>query len=285
MKQTQKTYFMQKREKKTGQDSPCSKKTVNWSMTVGVLLIVLVLIMTVVGAFYTPYPANEMNVLQKNQPPSLTHWFGTDQFGRDVLSRVMEGASTSFLIALCVVVTGAGVGVLAGSVTAYFGGWLDAILMRINDVLAAFPSVLLAICFVAVIGPGTYNLIAALGIVFIPGFTRVVRSEVLVQKELDYVRNAKLMGAGNFRILVFHILPNIKPVLKTSLLVGFQNAVLSEAGMSYLGLGVTQPDPSLGRMLSEAQAFLWNAPWYALAPGLTILALTLGLGLVTSDVS
>lgn len=285
MKQTKRTYFMQKREKKPRQDGPRSKKTVNWSMAVGVLLITLVLIMTVVGAFYTPYPANEMNVLQKNQPPSLTHWFGTDQFGRDVLSRVMEGASTSFLIALCVVVTGAGAGILAGSVTAYFGGWLDGILMRINDVLAAFPSVLLAICFVAVIGPGTYNLIAALGIVFIPSFTRVVRSEVLVQKELDYVRNAKLMGAGNFRILVFHILPNIKPVLKTSLLVGFQNAVLSEAGMSYLGLGVTQPDPSLGRMLSEAQAFLWNAPWYALAPGLTILALTLGLGLVTSDAS
>ena len=133
------------------------------------------------------------------------------------------------------------------------------------------------------IGPGTYNLILALGIVFIPSFARVVRSEVLVQKELDYVKNAKLMGASNLRILVLHILPNIRPVLATSLLVGFQNAVLSEAGMSYLGLGVTQPDPSLGRMLSEAQGYLWNAPWYALAPGVTILAFTLGLGLVSRD--
>ena len=189
----------------------------------------------------------------------------------------MEGASTSFLIAFLVVLVGAGIGTFAGAVTAYFGGWLDAVLMRVNDVLAAFPSVLLAICFVAVIGPGTYNLIVALGIVFIPSFTRVVRSEVLV-------RNAKLMGAGNLRILVFHILPNIKPVLKTSLLVGFQSAVLSEAGMSYLGLGVTQPDPSLGRMLSEAQGYLWNAPWYALAPGLTIVWIVLGLSLLSEGI-
>jgi len=259
------------------------KKKLNYNLIIGYAMIALVLLMAVVGLFYTPYPVNEMNVLQKNQPPSFAHLFGTDQFGRDIFSRVMEGASTSFFIALCVVLVGAVIGTFAGALTAYFGGWLDAVLMRVNDVLAAFPSVLLAICFVAVIGPGTYNLIVALGIVFIPSFTRVVRSEVLVQKELDYVRNAKLMGAKDMRILVFHILPNIKPVLKTSLLVGFQNAVLSEAGMSYLGLGVTQPDPSLGRMLSEAQGFLWNAPWYALAPGLTILALTLGLGLVTAE--
>ena len=139
---------------------------------------------------------------------------------------------------------------------------------------------LLAIVFVAVVGPGKYNLILALGITFIPSFARVVRGEVLVQKQLDYVRNAKLMGAGDMRILLFHILPNIKTALSTALLVGFQNAVLSEAGMSYLGLGVTQPDPSLGRMLSEAQSYLWSAPWYALAPGLTILALTLGIGLI-----
>ena len=236
------------------------KKRINYNLIVGYTLIFLVLLLAVVGLCYTPYPANEMNVLEKNQAPSLAHFFGTDQFGRDIFSRVMEGASTSFFIAVCVVGVGAVTGTFVGSVTAYFGGWLDAIFMRVNDVLAAFPSVLLAICFVAVIGPGTYNLIVALGIVFIPSFTRVVRSEVLVQKELDYVRNAKLMGAGNLRILVFHILPNIRPVLKTSLLVGFQNAVLSEAGMSYLGLGVTQPDPSLGRMLSEAQGYLWNAP-------------------------
>lgn len=255
----------------------------NWNFMFGCLLVGIVLLMAVVGLFYTPYPVNEMNVLYKNQPPSSAHWFGTDQFGRDIFSRVLEGTSVSFFIAACVVGIGAVVGTIIGAVTAYFGGWPDAILMRVNDVLAAFPSVLLAICLVAVIGPGTWNLVLALGIVFIPSFTRVVRSEVLVQKELDYVKNAKLMGASHFRILVIHMLPNLRSVLSTSLLVGFQNAVLSEAGMSYLGLGVTQPDPSLGRMLSEAQGYLWNAPWYALAPGLTILALTLGLGLLNAE--
>lgn len=257
------------------------KKKVNYSVIIGYFLIFLVVCMAIVGLFYTPYPPNEMNVLQKNQAPSFSHLFGTDPFGRDIFSRVLEGASTSFFIAICVVLIGAFLGSFLGAITAYYGGILDAIIMRITDILAAFPSVLLAICFVAVIGPGTYNLILALGIVFIPSFARMVRSEILVQKELDYVKNAKLMNASDVRILVLHIIPNIRPVLVTSLFVGFQNAVLSEAGMSYLGLGVTQPDPSLGRMLSEAQGYLWNAPWYALAPGLTILALTLGLGLIS----
>ena len=257
------------------------KEKINYSIIIGYFLIFLVVSMALVGLFYTPYPPNEMNVLEKNQAPSVSHFFGTDPFGRDIFSRVLEGASTSFFIAISVVLIGVLIGSFLGAITAYYGGIVDTMIMRMNDVLAAFPSVLLAICFVAVIGAGTYNLIVALGIVFIPSFARVVRSEVLVQKELDYVKNAKLMGASNLRILILHMLPNIKPVLVTSLLVGFQNAVLSEAGMSYLGLGVTQPDPSLGRMLSEAQGYLWNAPWYALAPGLTILALTLGLGLIS----
>ncbi|MGN0505068.1 MAG: ABC transporter permease [Lachnospiraceae bacterium] len=255
-------------------------KKLNFNLIIGYALVLAVLLLAVVGLFYTPYPPNDMDVLAKNQSPSLNHLFGTDNFGRDVFSRVMEGASTSFFIALCVVTVGAVFGTLVGLLTAYYGGIVDEVVMRLNDILAAFPSVLLAIVFVAVVGPGKYNLILALGITFIPSFARVVRSEVLVQKELDYVKNARLMGAKSLRILVFHILPNIKTALGTALLVGFQNAVLSEAGMSYLGLGVTQPDPSLGRMLSEAQSYLWFAPWYALAPGLTILALTLGIGLI-----
>jgi len=257
----------------------------NFNLIIGIVLVLSVLLLVLVGLVYTPYPPNEMHAEIRNQAPSIGHVFGTDQFGRDIFSRVLEGASVSFLIALLVVTIGGAIGTWLGAVTAYYGGMADAVIMRCNDVLAAFPSVLLAICLVAVIGPGTWNLVVALSIVFIPSFTRVVRSEVLVQKELDYVKNAKLMGAGDFRILLFHILPNIRPVLVTSFLVGFQNAVLSEAGMSYLGLGVTQPDPSLGRMLSEAQGYLWSAPWYALAPGLTVLALTLGLGLVSTAVS
>ncbi len=254
----------------------------NYNFIIGSVLVLLVVLMALTGLFYTPYPPNEMNAELKKQAPSLLHLFGTDPFGRDIFSRVLEGASTSFLIAAFVVAAGTAIGTVLGMLTAYYGGVTDAVIMRCNDILAAFPNVLLAICLVAVIGPGKWNLMLALGIVYIPSYTRIVRSEVLVQKELDYVKNAKLAGAGDFRILFYHILPNIRPVLLTSILVGFQNAVLSEAGMSYLGLGVTQPDPSLGRMLSEAQGYLWSAPWYALAPGLTILALTLGLGLMST---
>lgn len=257
-------------------------KKLNYNLIIGALLTASVFMLALVGMLYTPYPPNEMNAELRNQAPTLLHLFGTDQFGRDIFSRVLEGASTSFFISGLVVLLGGGIGTILGMVTAYYGGAVDAVLMRFNDVLAAFPSVLLAICLVAVIGPGTWNLVTALGIVFIPSFARVVRSEVLVQKELDYVKNARLLGAGDLRILFLHIMPNIRPVLLTSFLVGFQNAVLSEAGLSYLGLGVTPPDPSLGRMLSEAQGYLWSAPWYALAPGMTILTLTLGLGLMSA---
>lgn len=258
-------------------------RKLNYNLIIGYLLVFIVGAASIVGLFYTPYPPNEMNVTIKNQAPSLLHLFGTDNFGRDVFSRVLEGASTSFLIALSVVLIGTICGTIIGSLTGYYGGWLDEIIMRLNDVLAAFPGVLLAIVFVAVIGPGTYNLILALGVIFIPSYARIVRGEVLVQKQLDYVKNAKLMGANDLRILLLYILPNIRPALKTAILVGFQNAILSEASMSYLGLGVTQPDPSLGRMLSEAQSYLWFAPWYVLAPGLTILFLTLGIGLLSSE--
>lgn len=257
------------------------KIKLNHNLIIGGALILSVFVLAFLGLVYTPYPPNEMHLEWKLQAPDGSHLFGTDQFGRDIFSRVAEGTSVSFFIAFCVVLAGGTIGTVIGALTGYFGGWFDSVLMRCNDVLAAFPSVLLALCLVAVIGPGKWNLIVALGIVFIPSFTRVVRSEVLVQRELDYVKNARIMGASHARILFFYILPNIRPVLVTSFLVGFQNAVLSEAGMSYLGLGVTQPDPSLGRMLSEAQGYLWNAPWYAMAPGITILMFTLGLGLLS----
>lgn len=262
------------------------KKTVSTikygkSFKAGLIMVAVILILAVIGLFWTPYDVNEMSYTVKNNAPSLLHPFGTDNFGRDVLSRVMQGASLSFLIAVAVVGTGTIAGTVVGALTGYFGGIADAVLMRINDALSAFPGVLLALVIIAVIGNGKYNLILALGIVFIPSYVRVVRGEVLKQKELDYVKNMKLMGASDLHIIFIDILPNIKTALTASVLIGFQNAVLSEAGMSYLGLGVTPPDPSLGRMLSEAQSSLIYAPWYAIAPGLTILFLTLGLGFIS----
>lgn len=254
----------------------------HYTMTqkVGLVLVILILGITVIGIFYTPYNPNGMDALSKNLSPSLTHPFGTDNFGRDIFSRVMDGAKTTFLIAVATVAIGVVIGGIVGGITGYFGGKVDEVLMRINDVLASFPSILVALVMVSVLGTGKYKIILALGIVFIPSFARVIRSEYVTQKQLDYVKNARLMGASHLRIMVLHILPNTKHILLSSIAIGFNNAVLAEAGMSYLGLGVQPPDPSLGRMLSEAQTFLISAPWYALAPGITIILTVLGFSLL-----
>ena len=261
------------------------KKDGKWKVNriVGVILVVLAAMISLVGCFYTPYDPNAMDAGLKNAGPSLSHWFGTDNFGRDVFSRVMKGSGTTFTVGLAVVFIGAVGGCLIGAFTGYFGGKADLILMRFNDAVAAIPSILLALVFVGVFGSGTVQLVTALGILFIPSFARVVRSGFVVQKELDYVKNARLMGASHLRIMFVHILPNIKGSLFSALAIGFNNAVLSEAAMSYLSLGVQPPDASLGRMLSEAQPYLFRAPWNAVAPGLMILFSVLGVGLLSLE--
>ncbi|WP_310604686.1 ABC transporter permease [Anaerosporobacter sp.] len=257
------------------------KKNINFIL--GAILIGIVLLLVAVGIFYTPYDPNAMNGTVKNTAPSWTHWFGTDNFGRDILSRIMEGSRTTFFVAIATVAIGTVVGTLVGAFTGYYGGIVDNIVMRINDGITSFPSILLTLVIISIFGIGKYNIIWALGIVFIPSFARVVRSEYMVQKEMDYVKLAKLMGASDMRILFVHILPNIRPILFSTITIGFNNAVLAEAGMSYLGLGVQPPDASLGRMLSEAQAYLFSAPWYAIAPGVVIIITVLGISLINEE--
>jgi len=257
----------------------------NFNFIVGSVITCIVALFVIIGFIHTPYDPNAMSASLKNMGPSLLHPFGTDNFGRDILSRVMDGAGTTFLIAIVTVTIGAVLGTIMGAVTGYFGGWPDEILMRFNDGLTSFPSILLALVFVSVFGAGTLNIVLALGIIFIPSFARIVRSEFIVLKEMDFVKNAKLMGAGHLRIMFVHILPNTKQILLPSLLIGFNNAVLAEAGMSYLGLGVQPPDASLGRMLSEAQAYLLSAPGYAIAPGLIIVFTVLGISLMSGGVA
>lgn len=256
------------------------KQKKNTHLILGLVILSLVLLFVIVGAIWTPYDPNGMNQTLKNSPPSLRHLFGTDNFGRDILSRVMVGAKTTFFVAFLTVLIGAGIGIIIGALTGYYGGWLDEILMRINDGLLSFPSILLALVLVSIIGLGTYNIIIALGILFVPSYARIVRSEYITFKEKDFVRNAKLMGASDFRIMFVHILPNTKPILLSSITIGFNNAVLAESSLSYLNLGVQPPHASLGRMLSEAQPYLFNAPWYVLAPGIMIVLTVLGFSLV-----
>lgn len=247
---------------------------------VGGILSSFMVLLILVSFFWTPYGTTAMDASAKFSPPSLQHIMGCDSYGRDIFSRILEGAGTSFLIAVCVVLIGVIAGTLIGALTGYFGGWADELLMRICDSVTAFPSILLALVVVAVVGGNKVTITWTLGILFIPSFARIVRGEYAKARELNYVKSARLMGASSFRIMFRHILPNTVPVLLPAVTIGFNNAVLAEASMSYLGIGVQPPDASLGRMLAEAQVYLKNAPWYVLFVGLTIVLLILGFSLL-----
>lgn len=261
------------------------KKHRNFNLYAGAVITGIVLLLALTGIFYTPYDTTEMNAALKFAAPSLAHPMGCDNYGRDILSRVMEGVRNTFFIALCTVAIGTLAGVAVGSICGYFGGKLDEILMRINDALFAFPSVLLALVIISLLGTGMMNVTISLGIAFIPSFARIVRSEYKKQTALDYVAMARIMGAGHPRVIYVHILPNIMPVLLSSVMIGFNNAVLAEAGLSYLGIGVQPPGASLGRMLSEAQSYLFTAPWFAVFPGLVIVLTVLGFALLAEGMT
>ena len=257
------------------------KKQKNYSLILGTSIALFMLLVLILGMIYTPYDPDAMNGGAKFAAPSLAHIFGCDHFGRDVFSRVLKGTGNTFFVAAATVILGGGIGILTGAFTGYFGGWVDEILMRFNDVVVSFPNILLALVFISILGPGKYNVIAALAIVFIPSFARITRSEFLRQREMDYVKSARLMGVSHLRIMFVHILPNVLPSIFSMAAIGFNNAVLAEAGMSYLGIGVQPPDASLGRMLSEAQSYLLKSPWASIFPGIAVILLALGFSLLS----
>lgn len=252
----------------------------NGFLTAGLVLTGLLAALILLGFFWTPYDPNAMAAGPKFAGPSLTHWMGTDNFGRDIFSRVLQGAGATASIALATLAIGAVCGCLVGALTGYFGGPADEVLMRLNDALTAFPSILLALVVISILEPGKKrNVIIALGLVFIPSFARVSRTAFAALRDVNYIKSARLLGASSARILAVHMLPNTLPVLLPALTIGFNNAVLAEASMSFLGIGVTPPDASLGYMLSEAQGMLFAAPWYAAGTGLAIVLMVFSVGL------
>lgn len=256
------------------------RKQRNWYLALGLVLTVLSVGYSVVGTFWTPYSPTAMSGQDRYAGPSLSHLFGCDHMGRDVFSRTLEGAGATLTIALAVLAIGFVAGLIIGALCGYYGGAADAVIMRFCDAIAAFPSVLLGLVVIAIIGSGKYNVILALGILFIPSFARLVRGEFIKYRDRDFVRAARLMGVSDGRIIFLHILPNTWPVLLSGLTIGFNNAVLAEASMSYLGIGVTPPDTSLGRMISEAQSYFTTAPWLILFPALVMILMILGVGMV-----
>lgn len=256
----------------------------NKYLIAGLVMTGLAVFLGILGFFWTPYSTTAMSASEKFLHPSLRHLFGTDNFGRDIFSRVMKGMGATIAIAGMVVLFSGAFGILLGAVTGYFGGILDEAVMRVTDAVNGFPSILLALVLISLLGNGKQNVILALGIVFVPSYVRIVRSEFIRLRDADYINRARLMGVGKLRILFVHILPNIFSVFWVSVMIGFNNAILAESGMSYLGIGVQPPDASLGKMLSDAQSYLQSAPWYALAPGLTIVWVVLGFSMFSEGI-
>jgi peptide/nickel transport system permease protein len=245
----------------------------NWNgeLKAGILLCFLVGGISAAGLFYLPHGYNEMDGARRFLPPQGRYLLGTDNFGRDVFSRIMTGGRYTLLTAILTVAGSAFAGSVLGLVSGYSGGIRDEIIMRFMDALTSFPGILLALVMVALMDNSQFTLLTALLVLFIPGFTRITRNGTLQYKNRDFVRAAEIMGAPPLRILFCHILPNLAPSLLSAAVLGLSNAILAEAAMSYLGLGIQPPVPSWGRMLSESQNFLFNAPWCALAPGMMIM--------------
>lgn len=252
----------------------------NPEVFIGGILILFIFLFVLLGTVLMPYNPDSMDAASKFAKISAKHLFGCDNFGRDIFSRVIVGTRLTIAVAMGTVAIAVVFGTVIGAITGYYGGIVDEVVMRINDAVLAFPSFLLALVIISVFGSGTEKVIIALGIAFTPSFARIMRAEFLRCRNLDYVRSAKLMGASDTRIIFVHILPNTLSVLLSTTVIGFNNAVLAEAGMSYLGIGVQPPASSLGSMLSDAQAFLFKEPMYAMIPGILIAILVLGFALL-----
>jgi peptide/nickel transport system permease protein len=250
------------------------------SFVIGAAVTALVAAVAMLSLVWTPYDVTRLVVADRMQPPSAMHWFGTDHFGRDILSMIMVGARSSIAVALVAVGIGMGLGVPLGCLAAARGGWLDETVMRFNDLVFAFPALLSAIMITAVFGPGAVNAIIAIGIFNIPVFARVSRAGALALWPREFVLAARAAGKGATAITLTHILPNIAGQLIVQGTIQFALGILAEASLSYVGLGTQPPTPSWGTMLFDSQSRMMVAPHLALFPGLAIVVTVLGLNLL-----
>jgi peptide/nickel transport system permease protein len=249
----------------------------NFAFTSGLILTVVLVLIALAAPLLAPYDPDVQDTARRLESPSHQHPLGLDDLGRDVLSRIVWGARVSLRVGFSVVVLASILGITLGAISGYFGGWTDTIIMRLTDILLAFPGILLAIALVAVLGPSLNNVILALATIGWVGYARLVRGQVLKVREMEFVTAAKALGAKSPRVIVRHVLPNvINPVIVMATL-GLAGAILSEAALSFLGLGVQPPTPSWGAMLTSGRRYLGLANHLAIFPGAAIMLAVMGL--------
>ncbi|WP_203334742.1 ABC transporter permease [Planococcus beigongshangi] len=248
---------------------------------IGMGIVTFFILLAIFGPLFTPEGINEQKMdTHRFLPPSSEHWMGTDDFGRDIFSRVVYGARISLWVGFLAVVASVVVGSFLGILAGYYGRWVDTIISRIFDIMLAFPSILLAIAVVSVLGPSLRNALIAIAIINVPNFGRLIRSKVLSIKEDEYIMSAKAIGMKDNRILFSHILPNsMAPVIVQGTLA-IATAIIEAAALGFLGLGASAPTPEWGKMLADSRAYLTNAPWTMIFPGAAIMLTVLGFNLM-----
>ncbi|MCL2758895.1 MAG: ABC transporter permease [Treponema sp.] len=243
----------------------------NRELLIGASIASIIVLMSLLSLVWVPHDYNQIDHSIRLMPPGLKNILGTDNFGRDIFSRIMAGGINSLFLAVCTVIGAAIAGSILGLLAGYLGGITGEIIMRIIDTLSSFPGIVLALLFVALMDNSQFSLFIALLILFTPSYTRIMRTGAMQYKNAMFIQAERILGAGFIRITFIHILPNLTPSLLSASVIGLSNAILAESAMSYLGMGIQPPHPSWGRMLFESQAWFFNAPWYSLAPGIFIM--------------
>ena len=246
----------------------------------GIIFIGILVLVAIFAPLIAPHDPLEQNIMMRYQAPSSEHILGTDEMGRDILSRIIYGSRISLQVGLVSIGIALVIGVFLGILSGYYGGIWDMLIMRVMDVMLAFPSILLAIAIVAILGPQLRNAMLAIGIINIPRFARIIRSSALSIKESEYIAAARMMGANDVRIIFYHLLPNAMAPLIIQTTLSIATAILEAAALSFLGLGAQPPTPEWGAMLSDARSSLQRAPWVATFPGIAIIFGVLGFNLL-----
>jgi peptide/nickel transport system permease protein len=275
-------------------DTPASRAQAHWGRIylgwlafrgnrlamVGLVILLVLLALAALAPWLAPFDPLAVNLNNRLRPPDSVHWLGTDQLGRDIWSRIISGARITLLVVALVAVTAAPLGLLIGTIAGYFGGWVDSILMRITDIFLAFPRLILALAFVAALGPGIENAILAISLTAWPPYARIARAETLTVRNSDYIAAARLQGASNVRLIAGHIMPLCLSSLIVRVSLDMAGIILTAAGLGFLGLGAQPPSPEWGAMISTGRQYLLDQWWVATMPGLAIFIVSLGFNLI-----